>query len=140
MDYQMLNLLFRCNMEFNHQKIRSHGLTDTECMICSCVYSNEGCSQDDVAKALSMGKTTAGKALQKLETKGLVIREEDPADRRKKVLRITEKGKKQISGVLDLHDRWFGSVLSCLSPEEQKQFESYCVRLLNAARALETKA
>ncbi len=67
MDYQTLNLLFRCNKEFSHDKIRMQELSYTECMICSYIYSHENCSQDDVSVALKTDKTTVGKALAPLE-------------------------------------------------------------------------
>ena len=72
MDYQTLNLLFRCNKEFSHEKIRKQELSDTECMICSYIYSHENCSQDDVSVALKTDKTTVGKALVSLENKRAV--------------------------------------------------------------------
>lgn len=139
MNFQTLNLLFNCNKEFNHQKIRTHGLTDTECMICSFIYSSPECSQDDVVQALRLDKTTVGKALQKLESKGFVIREQSLSDRRKKVLQITESGFAQIKNVMHLHDEWMNSVMSCLTLEEQAQFEDYCRRLLVEAESLATK-
>lgn len=87
-------------------------------------------------KAIRLDKTTVGKALQKLEEKGFVIREQCQEDKRKKILHITESGMMQISNVMDLHDIWLNSILSCLSAEEQKQFENYCKRLLVAAESL----
>lgn len=69
MDYQKLNLLFRFNKDFSHEKIRMQDLSDTECMICSFISSHKNCSQDDVATALKTDKTTVGKALASLEKK-----------------------------------------------------------------------
>ena len=77
MDYQTLNLLFRCGKEFSHAKIRLHELSDTECMICSYIYSHENCSQDEVSAALRVDKTTVGKALASLENKACVVRVQD---------------------------------------------------------------
>ena len=71
MDYQTLNLLFRCGKAFSHEKIRMQELSDTECMICSYINSHENCSQDDVSVALKADKTTVGKALASLEKKEL---------------------------------------------------------------------
>ena len=81
MDYQKLNLLFRCNKEFSHERIRMQDISDTECMICSYVYSHEGCSQDDVATDLKTDKTTVGKALASLKKKNCVVRTQDKADK-----------------------------------------------------------
>ena len=136
MDFQTLNLLFKSGMDFGHKRIREHGLSDTECFLCSYVYSHPSCSQDDAVQALRMDKTTAAKALRTLEAKGLLRRARDTVDKRKKVLFVTEDGVEKISAVADLHDQWFRQILSVLSPEEQAQFEDFCARLLRAAEEL----
>ena len=136
MDYQILNLLFRSSKKFSHEKIRRQELSDTECMICSYVYSHEGCSQDAVAAALKTDKTTVGKALESLEKKSCVSRARDAADKRIKRLSLTDAGREKVAELVDIHNNWLHAVMACLSEEEQKQFESTCVRLLAAAEKL----
>ena len=136
MDYQILNLLFRCNKEFSHEKIRKQELSDTECMICSYIYSHENCSQDDVSVALKTDKTTVGKALASLENKDCVVRTQDEADKRIKRLSLTENGRRKVSSLVDLHNNWLGEIMTCLSEEEQSLFENCCNRLLAAAEKL----
>ncbi len=136
MDYQILNLLFRCNKEFSHRKIRMQELSDTECMICSYIYSRENCSQDDVSVALKTDKTTVGKALASLEKKNCVVRTVDTADKRIKRLALTDAGREKVSELVNLHNNWLAEILTCLSEEEQNNFENYCERLLAAAEKL----
>ncbi len=136
MDYQILNLLFRCNKEFSHEKIRRQNFSDTECMICSYIYSNENCSQDDVSVALKADKTTVGKALMSLENKGCVVRTQDEADKRIKRLSLTYVGREKVAELVDIHNNWLQDIMTCLSKEEQKHFENYCERLLVAAEKL----
>ena len=136
MDYQILNLLFRCNKEFSHEKIRKRDLSDTECMLCSYIYSHENCSQDDVSVALKTDKTTVGKALMSLENKGCVIRTQDEADKRIKRLSLSDAGREKVSELVDIHNNWLRDIMTCLSAEEQQQFEIYCERLLTAAEKL----
>ena len=136
MDYQILNLLFRCNKEFSHKKIRRQKLSDTECMICSYIYSHENCSQDDVSVALKTDKTTVGKALASLEKKACVLRTPDNFDKRIKRLSLTKLGREKVSELIDIHNNWLRDIMTCLSEEEQKQFENYCKRLLIAAEKL----
>lgn len=136
MDYQTFNLLFKCSKEFSHGKIRMQDLTDTECMICSYIYSHENCSQDDVSVALKSDKTTVGKALASLESKGCVLRSQDINDRRIKRLTLTKSGSEKISELVDIHDNWLAEIMTCLSEEEQAQFENLCIRLLAAAEKL----
>ena len=136
MDYQTLNLLFRCGKAFSHEKIRMQELSDTECMICSYINSHENCSQDDVSVALKADKTTVGKALASLEKKNCVIRTQDPADKRIKRLALTDVGHRKVSKLADLHNNWLSEILKCLSDEEQRLFGDCCERLLAAAEAL----
>ena len=136
MDYQILNLLFRCSKEFSHGKIRRRELSDTECMICSYIYSHEDCSQDDVSVALKTDKTTVGKALASLENKACVVRTQDRADKRIKRLSLTDMGREKVAELVDIHDGWLREIMTCLSVEEQKQFENICRRLLVAAEKL----
>ena len=136
MDYQTLNLLFRCNKAFSHEKIRLQELSDTECMICSYIYSHENCSQDDVAVALKTDKTTVGKALASLENKSCVVRLQDKADKRVKRLSLTDAGRAKLAELIDIHNNWLRDIMTCLSSDEQKQFENYCERLLEAAEKL----
>ena len=140
MEFGMLDLLFKYGREFGHRRIRSSGLSDTECLLCSFVSAHPGCSQDDAVQGLHMDKTTAAKALHTLEEKGCVIREQSPDDRRKKMLTVTEAGTEKLSTILHLHDQWMSRVLSILSPEEQAQFEDYCVRLLRAAETMQAES
>jgi len=139
MDFQTLNHLFMSSKNFSHQRIRSLAMTDTECMLCSYIHAHPGCSQEDAVRALRFDKTTAGKALQKLEVKGYVAREQGTGDHRKKELHITEQGTARIEGITDLHDHWLSTVMSCLTEEEKKQFEGYCLRLLAEADKLAEK-
>lgn len=140
MDFQVLNALMKMMKGFAHSQIRAGGLNDTECMICSYVYSHENCSQDDVVKALCMDKTTVTKSMQALEKKGVILRVSDKTDKRRKVLSLTEEGKDKCSGILHIHDEWVGKVMEELSAEEQEQFESYCRRLVNAAKKIQEES
>lgn len=139
MDFQTLNLLFKCNKEFNHEKLQTKDINDTECMICSYIFSNPECSQDDVASALRTDKTTVAKALSILEDRKYISRSQDTEDKRKKRLCITETGREKMSDIMNIHDEWLSQVLTCLSDNEQKQFENYCKRLLSAAEQLSEK-
>ena len=139
MDYQKLNLLFRCNKEFSHEKIKLQELSDTECMICSYIYSHKNCSQDDVSVALKTDKTTVGKALASLEKKNCVVRNQDTEDKRFKRLSLTADGHKKVSELVDIHNTWLNEIMKCLTEEEKKNFENYCDRLLTAAEKLSQK-
>lgn len=136
MNFGTLNLIFRFNKEFSHERIRMKGLSDTEYMISTFICSHANCSQEEVATSLRMDKTTVGKALLTLEEKGIVVRTMADDDKRKKCLRITEKGYSGLADLMDIHDEWLSRVLNCLTSDEQRQFENYCERLLHEAEKI----
>ena len=136
MDFRLLNLLYRCSREYSHAEIRTRDMSDTEYMICSVLYAQPDCTQDEAAAALKMDKTTVAKALQTLEERGCIERRQDSDDKRKKRLKLTDAGRKKMEGLTDLHDRWLNEVMTCLNEEEKARFEDYCERLLTAAEKL----
>lgn len=137
MNFQVLNSFMKLMKGFAHTQIKKSGINDTECMICSYIYSHENCSQDDVSKGLCMDKTTVTKAMQALENKGVLSRFPDKMDKRRNVLNLTTEGKEKCSRILHIHDEWVSKVMEELNEEEQKQFESYCKRLMKAALRLQ---
>lgn len=136
MDFRLLNLLLRCSKEYSHKKIHGKDLSETECIICSYVYSCPHCSQYDVAAALKMDKTTLAKALHTLENKNCIARQKDFEDKRVNRLVLTETGFSKIADIISIHNDWLSEIMTCLMPEEQRQFENYCERLLTAAEDL----
>src|SRR5690606_3806671 len=115
MRFHNLYLLLRNGKEYCHSHIKNIGLSDTEHMICTFLLGHCGGSQDDVAEALKLDKTTVARALLSLEKKGYVERSINSDNRRKYILTLTKKGKESISEIADIYDVWLSKVLSCLS-------------------------
>ena len=72
-----------------------------------------------------------------LENKACVKRIQDRDDKRIKRLSLTETGREKVAELVDIHNNWLREIMTCLNPEEQKQFENYCERLLAAAEKME---
>jgi len=136
MFFENFHLLLRCGREYGHQKLRDGGFGDTAHMLCAYIYSHEGCSQDEVAQALRLDKTTVAKALQGLESSGRINRVQDRCDKRRHVLSVTGEGRADIARMIAIRDDWMNRVQSVLSEEERRQFDGYCERLLRAAEDL----
>lgn len=130
MEFQELNLLFKCSKVFTHKKKFSCNLSDTECMICSYVYYHASCSQDDVSHGLRMDKTTVAKAVATLENKGYLLRHQSDTDKRCKILQITDKGVKDCTQIFDMHNKWLDDIMSVLTPEEKQSFEICCRKII----------
>lgn len=137
MNFTNLHLLLRSAKEFGHSQIKLLGVSDTEHLICTFLFGHSNVSQDDVAASLRLDKTTVARALLSLEKKGYVRREVNSDNRRKNLLSITPLGKENIADVVGVYDEWLCKISSCLSDEEQAQFDEYCARLLAASEDLQ---
>lgn len=136
MRFHNLYLLFRNAKEYCHSQIKNIGVSDTEHLICTFLLGHYGGSQDDVADALKLEKATVARALSSLEKKGFVERSINSGNRRKYILTLTQSGKDSISEVADIYDVWLSKISSCLTEQEQKQFDEYCNRMLTASEEL----
>ena len=139
MDFNTINLLLKYAKEYGHAKIREVGVSETEHQISTFLYFHADAYQDMIANSLMLDKTTVAKAILSLEERGLIKRVQNPDNRRKNILNITEAGKETISHVVGIYDEWLENIASCLSNEEREQFRGYCARLLEKAKELSLK-
>ena len=133
MDYRTINHFMGLAREYGQKHLKESGISNTECLICSYVYSNNICTQDDVVKELKMEKSTVTKALQSLEKKNYLIRTTDSVDKRKKIIELTVQGKKNSAKIFNIHDKWLISIMDCLTDEEKKQFDLICGKMIKEA-------
>ena len=136
MQFSKLSMLIKLGREFGHEQIRDAGFSDTEHAICAFLCFHDQVSQDMLANALMLDKTTVAKALNSMESKGLVVREQDGQNRRRNRIRITDTGKTSVSNSMHIYDTWFSEVCSSLSEAEQQQFDDSISKLIDAALLL----
>jgi DNA-binding MarR family transcriptional regulator len=136
MHYNQLNRLIKLGREFGHDKIRGAGFSDTEHAICTFLCFHDQVSQDTISAALLLDKTTVAKALQAMERKGLIDRRQNEQNRRQNVIQITEAGRSSVAKNVDIYDQWLTSVCSCLSDQEQQQFNDAFDRIVKHALRL----
>jgi len=74
-------------------RIASLGLGAATIPIITFLYENEGASQDVLAESLQFNKSSAARAVARLEKEGYLTRTVDPANRRRNILRTTEKAR-----------------------------------------------
>lgn len=139
MDFNTISLLLKYAKKYVNTKIREAGVSNTEHNICTFLYFHRDSYQDMIANSLMLDKTTVAKAILSLEERGLITRKQNPDNRRKNILNITDAGKQTITDVVDVYDEWLKNIETCLSSEEKEQFRDYCERLLEKAKELSSE-
>lgn len=136
MDFNKLNIFFRCGKEYGRNAIKDLGINDTEYTICSFLYFYKDAPQDLICKSYMIDKTTVTKALHSMEERGLITRTVNPENRRQNLINLTSDGKDLIKDVVNVYDDWVSEVVTSLSEDEQKQFEMIMDKLLKKATDL----
>ena len=77
--------------------LRPYGLTNGQFSLLMALNRPEPPPMGPVAAVLAMDRTTLTAALKPLERRGLVIVEPDPRDRRGRLLRLTEAGRRLLT-------------------------------------------
>jgi DNA-binding MarR family transcriptional regulator len=95
-----------------------HGLTLRDYIVLSALDKTPGLTQGELGKTLGLDKTTLMSQLDRLERTGLVVRHNDPRDRRLRIPVITEDGEALRAKVAAACDAVETSALGGLDPDE----------------------
>jgi DNA-binding MarR family transcriptional regulator len=84
------------------------------------IVSDEGMSVSTLAERLGVSLATASQVVTDLETGGLVQRVEDPADRRRTLITVTDTHRALAQTILDTRLRPVQRALDRMKPAEQR--------------------
>lgn len=137
MNFSQLHMLLKLGREFGHEQIRDAGFTDTEHAICTFLSFHDQVSQDTIANALMLDKTTVAKALQSMEARGMIVREPNARNRRENIIHISEAGKASVRDSIHIYDAWLADVCADLTEAERRQIDACFEKVI--ARALQKR-
>lgn len=93
------------------------------------IEANPDISQSAVAEALRFDRSTLVQIIDRLEGRGLVVRNVSPTDRRSHALRLTDEGVSELEMLKDLALQHEADVTTGLSEAEQTQLISLLAKL-----------
>lgn len=97
------------------------------------LYNNDGASQDEISRALSIDKASTARAIQKLEEKNYVMRVTGEKDKRVNHVFLTQKGWDSEKELRKNSKEWRAILIEGLSEEELKMMEQILVKLSDNA-------
>ena len=102
------------------------------------ICAHPGLSQDEIARALYLNKSTVTRALSSLEERGLVRRELNPEDKRQTLVYPTEAMLELLPRIREISTEWNGIIENGIEREELEVFYSVLLRMeKNAKNAVE---
>ncbi len=83
-----------------------------------CLAHEDGISQFEISKRVGIKPPTASVALAKMEAEGYVVRISPKEDQRKMIVKLTEKGRDAVDGILAIFTECDRIVASVLTEDE----------------------
>lgn len=124
-----------------HERIhlaKALGLSMPQFSILMQLHYRGNCGVSDISDRFDITNAAASQLVDKLVQSRLVQREEDPQDRRAKLLNLTEKAKELIQQNIEERYRWVEDLAGKLTPEERAKVTEALLILTEAAREEDT--
>lgn len=100
---------------------RDSGLSMSQVSALFHIHHARDCGVSELSDNLGVTRGAASQLLDRLVQQGLILRTEDPDDRRMKQLVLTEKGAHIVQEGVRARQGWLGELAHTLSPAEQIQ-------------------
>ena len=97
-------------------------MTSVQFAALDAIAQQPGVDQAGLAATISFDRATIGGVIDRLESKGLVLREVSVQDRRARQLRLTPEGEQMLASVRPVVEALQADILAPLSPAEQARF------------------
>ena len=115
------------------------GLSMPQLGILMQLHFRENCGISDISDRFHITNAAASQLADKLVQSGLIRREEDPHDRRAKLLNLTDKAKELLQQNLEQRYRWVDALAANLTSEERAKVAEAMNIMIQTARELETE-
>lgn len=126
-----ISLLHRKHAKYINEHVKDEDLSFGLHPLLIIIYEHEGINQEKLAEILHLNESTITRNLKKLEDKGFIERIKD---KRKKIIKVTLKGKKTAQKVIDYDYQWENEFKNNFTEAEYDNFlkalETICEELL----------
>ncbi len=133
---KQITTLSRCLSKILDARIAHLGLTASTIPVLGFLYENEGAHQDALAEALQFDKSSAARAVARLERNGYVTKTVDPSNRRRNTLRATEKARSAKQEILRILKGLTDDIFSGFSEEEIECYYSLTAKMHSRVKHL----
>lgn len=118
------------------QEVGETGVTPVQYAALQTVANQPGIDQRTLARAIALDASTTGGVVDRLETRGWLLRRTSPSDRRARELELTLSGQQALHEVVPAMLRAQEQILAPLSEGERREFMRMLARLVTENNAL----
>ncbi len=132
---RQISITSRCAMRFRERELADTGLAGCQTPYITQLYRQPGITQEEMARALNVNKSSVARQLASLEEKGYVRRESDPGDRRSLRVYPTEKAYELRERLFACYRAWNAYLTQDFTEAEQLELSRLMARIAEKAEA-----
>lgn len=117
-----LSVAFKAFFSLLDKKLNSYDIGAEDLHLLIPIYKDDGLSQKQLCEMFHHDKATIARRLEHLENKNYLNREEDPEDRRRKLIHLTQKSKDKRQEFVKILKSIECNLRTALSSEEVEMF------------------
>src|SRR5215211_5185058 len=137
---QFMDIAMHHSMRERAHFAKTLGLSMPQFGILMQLHYRGNCGVSDISNWFDVTNAAASQLVDKLVQSGLVQREEDPQDRRAKLLNLTDKGQELIQQSIEERYRWVDQLAGELTAAERVKVSEALDIMTQAAKALELES
>jgi len=118
---------------------KSTGLSMPQFSVLMQLHYRGACGMSEISERFEVTAAAASQLVDKLVQGGFIKREEDPHDRRAKLLNLTDRGKELVQQGIEERYRWVDQLAERLTAEERVQVSEALNIMTRAAQELEAE-
>jgi len=134
---QFMDIAMHHSMRERVHFAKATGLSMAQFSILMQLHYRSNCGVSDISERFDITSAAASQLVDKLVQSGLMQREEDPHDRRAKLLNLTDKGTELIRQGIEERYRWVDQLAERLTAEERIQVSDALNIMTRAAQEQE---
>ena len=131
---RLLGFASRATTTLAERRLSAHDLTIQQWILLTALWRNDGMTISQLANYYRVKEPTASSLVDRMEAKGLVVRERSTEDRRKVIVCLTDKSR-TLSHLIGFYEQVNDVLFAGFSETEKASFVSMMDRLISNAEA-----
>lgn len=128
--YHYVEELISSYGSYYESNFKDRDLTLKEFSILLRIRFQEVATQHDLVKLFNVSGAYIAKLLRKFEDKNYIVRKEDPENRRKKLVEMTDEGTKKTDEIIEIIQNWENKVTASISEDEIKTLKEILFKII----------
>lgn len=116
--------------DYYNSNLKEEDFTIKELSILLRIRIDDVTTQHDLVNVFKVSGAYIAKVLRKFEDNGLILRKENPENRRQKLVKLTDDGVKKTDKLLDIIENWELEVTSNITDEELENLKKILFKIL----------